>query len=255
MRGRPPTRKKGAYTPAERARRYRRLLKRSQPDPKTRAKQQRRAEREQELAAATARAWLLLDSLDRLFLVLYVDFPWRIEAWSRETGLNRAADNHYETWALTKIKETMLKLPAAKNCVLFMWIVSELLDEIKDICAVAGFKYRSHCIWRKTDKQPGMGHWFRFKHEILVVAVRGDMPCPAPGENWDAMIEAPWQGHSRKPEIFADLIAAYYPTAPKLEMFYRALDDPEAERIRRAKREAAGWYFWGNEAEAMQAAE
>jgi hypothetical protein len=28
----------------------------------------------------------------------------------------------------------------------------------------------------------------------------------------------------------------------------RALRDPEAERARRAKREAAGWYFWGTEA-------
>jgi hypothetical protein len=41
----------------------------------------------------------------------------------------------------------------------------------------------------------------------------------------------------------------YYPSCPKLEMFYRALDDPEAEHIRRAKREAAGWHVWGNEAD------
>jgi hypothetical protein len=57
--------------------------------------------------------------------------------------------------------------------------------------------------------------------------------------------------HSRKPEIFADMITAYFPTCPKLEMFYRALDDPEAECQRRAKREAAGWYFHGNEAEVI----
>jgi hypothetical protein len=53
MRGRPPTRKKGAYTPAERARNYRRRLKRLRPDPKTVAKQRRRAERETALAEAT----------------------------------------------------------------------------------------------------------------------------------------------------------------------------------------------------------
>jgi hypothetical protein len=33
-------------------------------------------------------------------------------------------------------------------------------------------------------------------------------------------------------------------------MFYRALDDPAAERSRRAKRDAAGWHMFGNEAEA-----
>jgi hypothetical protein len=32
-------------------------------------------------------------------------------------------------------------------------------------------------------------------------------------------------------------------------MFYRALDDPEAELARRAKRAAAGWYFHGNKAD------
>jgi hypothetical protein len=32
----------------------------------------------------------------------------------------------------------------------------------------------------------------------------------------------------------------------------RTLDDPEAERVRRAKREAAGWHFWGNEADRLK---
>lgn len=56
MRGRPPICKKGAYTAAERMRRYRQRLKRSRPDPKTAAKQQRRSEREAALAAATVQA-------------------------------------------------------------------------------------------------------------------------------------------------------------------------------------------------------
>jgi len=51
MRGRPPTRKKGAYTAAERMRRYRRKLKRSQPSAKTLDKQEKRAERERVLGA------------------------------------------------------------------------------------------------------------------------------------------------------------------------------------------------------------
>jgi hypothetical protein len=65
-----------------------------------------------------------------------------------------------------------------------------------------------------------------------MVAARGDIPCPAPGLNWPDKIEAPWQRrHRGKPEVFADMISAYFPTLPKLEMFYRALDDPEAERV------------------------
>jgi N6-adenosine-specific RNA methylase IME4 len=242
-----PTIGKRAMTDAQRAKRYRENKKPTS----TISRQRRRAEREAALAAATARAWQLLDHPDRLFPVLYVDFPWRIEPWSRQTGLARAADNHYPTMTLDQVKATFAKLPAAKNCVLFMWVAGELLDEIKDILAAQGFKYRSHCIWLKTGKPPGLGRWYRFRHEVLVVAARGEIPAPAPGENWDSVIEAPWQGHSRKPEVFADMITAYYPTAPKLEMFYRPLDDPELEDLRQAKREPAGWYIWGNETETI----
>ena len=71
MRGRTPTHKKGAYTPAERARRYRQPLKRSQPSAKTLAKQQRRAEREAMLAAATVKVSESLGS--KVYGVLDVD--------------------------------------------------------------------------------------------------------------------------------------------------------------------------------------
>jgi N6-adenosine-specific RNA methylase IME4 len=235
---------KKPMTPAQKQKRYRENKKPTS----TISRQRRRAEREAALGAATARAWQQLDAPERVFPVLYADFPWRIEPWSRQTGLARAADEHYPTMTLDEIKTAMIRLPAAKNCVLFIWIAAELLDEIKDLLAAQGFKYRSHCIWLKTGKPPGLGRWFRFKHEVLVVAARGEIPAPAPGENWDSVIEAPWEGHSRKPEVFAEMITAYYPTAPKLEMFYRPLDDPELERARQAKREAAGWHAWGNEA-------
>ncbi len=54
--GRPATRKSGPYTRAEIQRRYRQRKKRDRFDPKTLAKQQRRAERERELAEATIAA-------------------------------------------------------------------------------------------------------------------------------------------------------------------------------------------------------
>ena len=72
MRGRPPTRKTGAYTAAERMRRCRRRLKRPQPSAKTVVKQQRRAEREAELAA-TVKASQTLGA--KLYGVLYADPP------------------------------------------------------------------------------------------------------------------------------------------------------------------------------------
>jgi len=76
-------------------RRYRQRLKRSRPDQKTLAKQQRRAEREIALAEATKRAAETLGS--KLYGVIYMDPAPRFEPYSRETGLDRAADDHYTT--------------------------------------------------------------------------------------------------------------------------------------------------------------
>ena len=54
-----------------------------------------------------------------LFGVLYVDPPWRDVVYSRDTGLDQAADNYYPTMELDALKA--LRLPAAKYCVLFLW--------------------------------------------------------------------------------------------------------------------------------------
>jgi hypothetical protein len=83
--GRRPIRKK-AMTSAQRSKLYREGLKPNS----TRSKQRRRIAREQALAAATLQAWQQLGAM--VFAVLYVDFAWRIEPYSRVTGLNRAAD-------------------------------------------------------------------------------------------------------------------------------------------------------------------
>jgi N6-adenosine-specific RNA methylase IME4 len=247
--GRPPIGKK-AMTDAQRAQRYRDLK-----NPKSKLYQQvirrqRRDERERELASATNEAWATLGS--RLFPVLYVDWPSRIEPWSRETGLNKAADNHYPTMSFDEV--VAFPLPAAENCALFMWIANEWNPRKHLILEAHGFEERANAVWDKGKEdgtgRMGLGHWFRYEHEPLLLAVRGEMPAPVPGSQWRSVIRARPRRHSEKPEAVADMITEYFPTAPKLEMFYRALDDPAAERLRRAKREAAGWFFHGNEVEA-----
>jgi hypothetical protein len=44
--------------------------------------------------------------------VIYSDPPWCFEPYSRETGMDRAADNHYPTMTLDDIRT--LSLPAAE---------------------------------------------------------------------------------------------------------------------------------------------
>jgi N6-adenosine-specific RNA methylase IME4 len=98
------------------------------------------------------------------------------------TGLNRAADNHYPAMTLAQILTH--PLPATENCFMFMWIVTELDDKYPQILVSKASPSAASASGLKVPS--GLGHWFRFAHETLVVAVKGEVPAPAPGENWGA---------------------------------------------------------------------
>jgi N6-adenosine-specific RNA methylase IME4 len=192
------------------------------------AKRARRAQREQELAAATIGAAKALGR--KTYNVILADPPWSFAPYSRITGMDRAADNHYQTMSLADIKA--LPVPAAKDCALFLWATVPMLPVAMETMVAWNFVYKSHFAWMK-DKH-GTGYWSRNRHELLLVGVRGHIPCPAPGTQFSSVIEAPRGRHSEKPAIVREMIAAMFPNVPKLEMFARG------ERVE-------GWDFWGNE--------
>src|ERR1019366_5668320 len=101
---------------------------------------------------------------------------------------------------------------ADTNCVLFMWSTVQHLAVAIDVLRQRGFSYASHYIWGKD--KIGRGYWSRNKHEILLIGVKGNVPAPAPGTQWDSLLIAPRGEHSAKPELFLDMIEAYYPTLP-----------------------------------------
>ncbi len=82
---------------------------------RTAAKKAQRARREAELGARQRAL------PDRRYGVILADPPWRFEAYSRETGLYRSADNHYPTSPLAAIKALDVGSIAAPDCVLFLW--------------------------------------------------------------------------------------------------------------------------------------
>ena len=166
--------------------------------------------------------------------VIYADPPWRFEPYSRETGLDRAADNHYSTLTLDEIKALEVPSVAASDCVLFLWATQPMLTQALAVMAAWGFTHVSQAIWDKD--ADGHGYWFINHHEILLVGTKGKIPAPAPGTQWKSIIKAPAGKHSAKPEIFYRLIEEYFPNLTKIELFARGKPRP-------------GWEVWGNEAE------
>lgn len=191
-------------------------------------KKSRRAEREHELADATLEASRAFGS--KLYGVIYADPPWRFEPWSRETGMDRAADNHYPTMELDDIAE--LEIPAAIHCALFLWVTVPFLELGIRLMHRWNFEYKTACAWHKP--VPGTGYWFRNQLELLLVGTRGDVPAPAMGEQSPQVVTAAQGRHSRKPDEFAEMIEAMFPNVPKLEMFARG--------------PRPGWDVWGSEA-------
>jgi N6-adenosine-specific RNA methylase IME4 len=87
-----------------------------------------------------------------------------------------------------------------------------------------GGTYRSHQVW---DKQAiGMGRWFRDRHEIILIGVRGNIPCPAPGTQSPSIFSERRGEHSAKPEFVAEEIERLWPHLPKIELFRRGAPRP-----------------------------
>jgi N6-adenosine-specific RNA methylase IME4 len=192
------------------------------------AKQIRRDERERDLAAATEAASKTLGT--KLYGVIYADPPWPFDVWSDETGMDRAAANHYPVMEVEAIKA--LPIPAAESCVLFLWATVPQMPAALEAMAAWGFTYKSAAVWDKL--RAGTGHWLRSRAELLLIGARGEVPAPVPGQQMSQVIQAARTEHSEKPDIFATEIARLFPHVPKLEMF--------------ARKKRPGWDSWGNEA-------
>jgi N6-adenosine-specific RNA methylase IME4 len=182
----------------------------SESDPKRVTKAERRAEREAELAAKQT----ALPS--QRYGVIVADPEWRFEPYSRETGMDRAADNHYPTSITEMIAERDVPSIAADDCVLFLWATVPMLRDALRVMETWGFEYKSHAIWDKI--HIGTGYWFRNRHELLLVGTKGNIPAPAMGDQFASVMTIARKEHSAKPEQFLELIEQYFPNLPKIEL-------------------------------------
>lgn len=194
----------------------------------------KRAEREKVMGG------LILALPTKKYGVIVEDFEWDDKPWSRDTGMDRHAGNHYETAKDAHTPEEIVKRTkdrfecAAPDCFLAMWSTIQHLAIALDVMKLRGFTYVSHHVWGK--EKIGLGRWIRENHDIFLMGVRGKIPCPAPGTQYKSFIIAPRGEHSAKPEVFLEMIEKYFPTLPKIELNRRGPARP-------------GWDAWGNESE------
>jgi N6-adenosine-specific RNA methylase IME4 len=160
------------------------------------------------------------------YAVILADPAWD---WANSLGPNRSVKPLYPTMDLEEIKG--LKVPAADDAVLFLWVPNALLPDGLVVMDAWGFEYKSNFAWVKGC--PGMGSWVRSQHELLLIGRRGNFPPPDAEARHPSVIEAPRCEHSAKPDVVYEIIEHMYPGLPKLELFARS--------------EREGWTAWGDQ--------
>jgi N6-adenosine-specific RNA methylase IME4 len=160
------------------------------------------------------------------FGLVLADPPWKYDHQEAE---NRAIENHYGTASVVDI---IGHSPATESdAVLFLWATAPKLLEAIEVMQGWGFRYVTHAIWDK--KKIGMGYWFRGRHELLLVGVKGNPGSTPECERCSSIFEEPRGQHSTKPECVYSWIERAFPDKKKLEMYCR---EPRK-----------GWAAWGNE--------
>jgi len=148
------------------------------------------------------------------FGAILADPPWHFRNWSAK-GEGKHAKRHYDT--MTPSEMMQLRLPAAKDCALFMWVVDAHMPEALDLIQALDFTYKTVAfIWVKPSI--GLGYWSRKQAELCLLATRGKPKRLSSGVR--QVIEAPRREHSRKPDEIYERIEQLI-GGPYLEMFAR----------------------------------
>lgn len=191
----------------------------------------RRGERVEKLKAQSAGNTPL--STAQKFPVIYMDPPTKFAAGDSD----RSTENHYPTMTEEELAALPVSDLALADAVLFIWTTVPWLRKTIRLLEGWGFEYVSEFVWDK-EKQ-SLGFWNRNCHETLLIATRGKIPAPDPAVLERSLHRETRTAHSSKPERFRDIISAYYPDLPKVELFPRG-SLPE------------NWKGWGNEARLSQ---
>tara|TARA_B110000285_G_scaffold189059_1_gene215545 strand:- start:805 stop:1962 length:1158 start_codon:yes stop_codon:yes gene_type:complete len=145
-----------------------------------------------------------LPELKGLFDVVSVDPPWNYEGESKKItsfdAVGRRAANPYPEMSTDEIKK--IKLPLMDDAVVLLWTTHKFLPDAFDILKEWGLDYKATLVWNK--EKIGMGAWFRMQCEFCLVGVKGKPYWE--NTKYRDIIEEPRRQHSRKPDVFFDVI-------------------------------------------------
>ena len=178
---------------------------------------------------------------EKEYSVIYADPPWEYRQHGTTEKSRGTALKQYPTMTTADI----CNLPVRKICgggaACFLWATFPNIAEGIRVLEAWGFQYKTAAfVWVKKNAKSGtnfwgMGAYTRANAEVCLLGVS---PGFKAGERIRShkvhqIIEAPFEGHSKKPDETRRRIVELLGDVPRLEMF--------------ARQRAEGWDAWGNE--------
>ena len=172
---------------------------------------------------------------DKKYNIIYADPPWQYrskECLAKKSILNGKINYHYNTMSLKELKEIPVNNICEENCLLFLWVVSPMLDDCIELLKSWGFKFATiGFVWDK--QKTNLGSYTMSQCEICLIGKKGNIPKPRGIRNAKQFISEERTKHSTKPHEVRKRIVDMFPTQKKIELF--------------ARQHADGYDCWGNE--------
>jgi N6-adenosine-specific RNA methylase IME4 len=165
---------------------------------------------------------------DKKYRIIYADPPWKYGNAMPEYVTE--PQDYYLLMNTEDICAMPIKDITEKDAVLFLWSTSPHLPEALQVAKEWGFTYKTTFIWDKI--KHNMGHYNSVRHEILLVCTKGAC-TPDVKRLFDSVVSEERTEHSKKPNVFREIIETIYTYGNKIELFAR--ETPE------------GWDVFGNQ--------
>lgn len=152
-----------------------------------------------------------------LFHVVVIDPPWPYKDGVEQPDYDphgHRASNPYPEMELHDI--AALKIPAADDCVLWLWTTHKFMRHAFPLLDRWGFTERAIVTWAKD--RMGLGRWLRSQSEFCIMATRGQPLINL--TNQTTVLHGPMREHSRKPDEFYAMVDALC-AGRKLDFFSR----------------------------------
>ncbi len=158
------------------------------------------------------------------FNIILADPPWKYDVLLRGNP-----ERHYDVMDVEDIGK--LNIPAADDCILFLWVTNPKIPDALRLLELWGFEYKTNFVWVKD--KIGTGYYGRGQHELLFIGKKGNPPTPKEEDRPPTVINADRTTHSKKPDVVYSMIEKMYANGKYLEMF--------------ARNKRKGWESYGNQ--------